>query len=178
VPSPPPKADRRRASAPAAITALADRSLWLDGLTSLSSQTARALARGKYLSLNGLSELSLDAARELAASEKTLSLNGLSELPADVAGALAEMRGAKLLLDGVKKFSPEVAELLVKSRVTTVELRGLVNAAPEVLRTLDRCRRQRGRGSELDILLPRDVLREMYRLPLERLRRIDDDVNR
>jgi hypothetical protein len=153
-----------------------ERNLSLDGLASLSPEAAAALA-GQSLSLDGLTSLSPQTARALAQG-KYLSLNGLSELPADVAGALSEMQGDKLSLDGVKEISLEVAELLVKSRVTTVELRGLVNAAPEVLRTLDRCRRQRGRGSELDILLPRDVLSEMYRLPLERLRRIDDDVNR
>jgi len=90
-----------------------------------------------------------------------------------VAGALAEMRGYKLSLNGLKEISLEAAELLVKSRAKIVELEGLVNVSPEVLRTLNRYRLQRGRGSELELGLPDDVWQQMQRLP-----RIEDDVNR
>jgi hypothetical protein len=73
----------------------------------------------------------------------------------------------------LKEISLEVAELLVKSRAKNVELEGLVNVSPEVLRTLNRCRLQRGRDSELELRVSSDVYQQMKRLP-----RVEDDVNR
>jgi hypothetical protein len=152
--------------------------LSLNGLTSLSMETARALARREKVflpdELRNFPNLSLDALRELGPPEGRLSLDGLSDLPADVAGALAEMRGQmQISLNGLREISLEAAEALVKSRANAVELLGLENPSPEVLRTLERCWRQRGRGSEVELKLMNDVEEQMLRLP-----RIDDDVNR
>jgi hypothetical protein len=90
------------------------RQLSLNGLTELSPEAAQHLAEysGSRLALDGLRAISLDAAKPLARFKgKELSLCGLSSLPDDVARALSERKGP-LFLRGLTTLSDEAAQTL------------------------------------------------------------------
>jgi hypothetical protein len=89
-------------------------SLSLNGLTSLSPEVAVALARGKRRSplyLNGLSEISVEAADALGGHQGELVLNGLTVISEDVAKALSRHSG-DLVLNGLRTMTPEAAKAL------------------------------------------------------------------
>jgi hypothetical protein len=90
-----------------------DGPLRLDGLRSLSVETARELSRHRgYLSLRGLEVLSAAAAESLATrGEYTLDLSGLNELPDDVVTAFTNYRGRFQLGDSCR-LSPYAKEKL------------------------------------------------------------------
>ena len=78
----------------AGVTMLDDRKL-LDGLTTLSPEAARELAKyDGWLSLNGLKEISDEAAVALGQHKGVLHLNGLTKVSDGAANALAGHRGA------------------------------------------------------------------------------------
>lgn len=98
---------------------LGDGYLRLNGLTSLSENTAKKLAMhcgegGKSsLALNGLRELSHGAATALAGYQGALELESISELSDAAASALAEREGARsVYLRGLKRLSQTAAECL------------------------------------------------------------------
>ena len=69
--------------------------LLLDGLTTLSPEAARELAKyDGWLSLNGLKEISDEAAVALGQHKGVLHLNGLTKVSDGAANALAGHRGA------------------------------------------------------------------------------------
>ena len=89
--------------------------LLLDGLTSLDPDTAKALAKfkGIWLALNGLTSLDTETARALAGYDKgPLLLNGLTSLDPDPAKALAEFKGDWLCLNGLTTLDADTAKAL------------------------------------------------------------------
>ena len=83
----------------------------------LSVEDAKRLAQDKSgrLLLNGLTTLTLDAAKELAKHEGWLSLNGLTSLSNEAAEALGEHKGY-LHLDGLTKISDAAAKALARHK--------------------------------------------------------------
>ena len=90
----------------------------LNSLTSLSDEAAGALAQNdgtlnKELRLDGLKTLSTAAARALAGYDRnTLSLRGLTTLSAETARALAEFKGRVLSLQGLTTLDADTAQAL------------------------------------------------------------------
>ena len=112
--------------------------LSLDGLPTLSAETATALAVSKVfmLSLNGLSTLTPDTARSLATFKgKWLVLGGLTDLSADAARGLAEFRGDGVILDGLTTLPDNVARELAAFNCRELHLDGL-NTLPDGLATV------------------------------------------
>lgn len=92
-----------------------DDGLHLDGLRNLSSQLAAELAQyqGLDLSLCGVKELSVDAARCLSRYDGALWLDGVAHLSNEAAEALAAHEKF-LSLEGLKNVSDGVAAALAK----------------------------------------------------------------
>lgn len=91
----------------------------LNGLSELSVSAAKALlSQGKSygLSLDGLTEISLGVAEILAHRAEFLSLNGLEDMSLATAEALALHEGDLLSLCGIKELRPEIKEALLKHR--------------------------------------------------------------
>ena len=133
--------------------------LKLDGLQELSRELARAIARHpRNISLNGLRDLGVLSARELAA-ERTgflllggigqlselaaealgqtsagLILSGLTTITPRTAGGLAQTTGG-LFLNGLKELSPAVAKRLAEHR-GHLGLWSVTSASDEVLDAL------------------------------------------
>jgi mono/diheme cytochrome c family protein len=97
----------------------------------LTAERAKQLAQDKSgkLSLNGLTALSPEAAKELAKHEGWLSLNGFKSLSNETAEALAQHKG-QLHLDGVTALSPEVARALAR-HTGELSLNGLTALSDE-----------------------------------------------
>lgn len=114
---------------PPAILHARLRLLNLDGIESLSSDVATALAGyDGVLSLGGVRELTPEAAAALETHERGLCLGGLRALPPDVAAALGRCAGP-LDLSGVEELAPEAAAALAGHR-TALNLRGLRRLSP------------------------------------------------
>jgi len=112
--------------------------LSLCGLTSLSTTGARALASRSVpgLPLDGLAEVSVDVAAELANHRGPLRLNGLSSLSTDVARALAVHAG-ELSLASLTTLSVDAATDLARHR-GGLSLDGLKSVSPAVATALAR----------------------------------------
>ena len=92
--------------------------LILDGLLTLDEDVAKELSvsRKGYLpdlSLNGLSDISVEVANHLSKKRGYLSLSGLSSLKPKVASSLGAKDG-RLILNGVKQINADVAFSLGK----------------------------------------------------------------
>lgn len=113
----------------------------LDGLKTVSPETARALAafKGEQLTLNGLETLSADAALTIASRKGRFRMLGLTALPADVARVLADCRRWDGQLPGVTAFdaadSVAVATALA-SRKGGLSLPNLKRISPRTLTAL------------------------------------------
>jgi hypothetical protein len=112
------------------------RNLFLTGLTSLSPDTADALAKGRFpiLSLTGLADLSPEAAGILAqnnAMTESLILPSLRKLDARTASVLANGKLGYLLLPNLSNLSEETAAALSGFKGKKLVLSGLtsLNAA-------------------------------------------------
>ncbi len=83
--------------------------------TDVTAEAAAILAEQVVdLHLNGLSNLSVDAARALARHRGLiLSLHGLTDIDVEVATALGEYRG-HLILDGLQVLTPQLAEAFAR----------------------------------------------------------------
>ncbi len=83
--------------------------------TDVTSEAAAILAEQVVdLHLNGLSNISVDAARALARHRGLiLSLHGLTDIDVEVAAALGEYRG-HLILDGLQVLTPQLAEAFAR----------------------------------------------------------------
>jgi len=113
--------------------------LYLNGLTRLSDEAAKALAQFEcnYLELNGLTSLSEDAAKALAQFKgHNLSLDGLTTLSPEAAEALAQYKGERLFLDGLTTLSPEAAHALAQFKGVSLPLNGLTTLSPEAAQAL------------------------------------------
>ena len=142
-------------------------SLSLGGLTHLSAKNAQIFSSRRArvpdvgntgLSLGGLIELDLEAARALnkypgclslgcptltaeaaqalvQRNGYTLTLSRLTELPADLAAALSESPG-DLCLPAVESLSAEAAKALAKHRGNVLALNGVRSLSPEVAQGL------------------------------------------
>jgi len=123
--------------------------LFLDGLEALSPEVADALSQKKEgslrrsftstLSLNGLTELSVETAVALSGHKGDLKLNGLHDLSAAAAEALGEKaEGAHsgIELRGLTALSNEAASGLVGEGGFSLVLSGLRNPSLELLSVL------------------------------------------
>jgi hypothetical protein len=112
--------------------------LELDRLTSLDARTAKALARYQgHLSLNGVTELPEETAKSLAESRSEfLFLNGLSSVSAAAAAELAGYNGKWLYLDGLSTMPGDGAEALGRFGGEILSLQGLAELSPEAARGL------------------------------------------
>jgi hypothetical protein len=105
--------------------------LELNGLTSLSVTAAKSLGQGfGGLYLNSLESLSDEAAAKLAKRrEPQLYLDGLKNLSPVAAAALGSLKATKgngsLSLNGITHLPASVAEGLAKVRVSDIDLRGV-----------------------------------------------------
>ncbi len=91
--------------------------LSLNGIKSLSNGSAEALAQHKgQLHLDGLTALSPEDAKALARHNGELSLNGLTTISDEVGVALAKHTGGRLYLNGVKSLSTEVGKALAQRK--------------------------------------------------------------
>jgi tetratricopeptide (TPR) repeat protein len=88
---------------------------------------AKAMARQSIVHLNGLTSLSRDVARALAKQNGLLSLNALTTLSDEAAAELSHHCGS-LFLDGVTELS-EAAAASLKQHRGRVSLRGLADDA-------------------------------------------------
>jgi hypothetical protein len=120
--------------------AVGDRTLHLDGLTSITPEVARILSFREGgepvgLSLNGLTTITPEVAEALATGEHGgLSLNGLTTISVEVARALARIR-RKLVLNGLRSLSVEAARELAKHR-SKFTLFGLMEISDEAAAAL------------------------------------------
>jgi hypothetical protein len=100
--------------------------LHLNGLTTLDTDTAKALAESKCddLNLAGLTTLDADTTKALAEFKgSSLSLIGLTTLDADTAKALAEYKGKKLSLSGLNTLDADAAKALAEFKGDELSLR-------------------------------------------------------
>jgi len=105
----------------------------LDGLETLEDAEADELVHHKgVLKLNGLSELSLNAAVALGSRRGAfrLWLDGLPELPRKVARALVRYEG-KISLNGLETLSPKLAAVLIQHYGWALELNGVTTIDDE-----------------------------------------------
>ena len=111
--------------------------LFLDGLVELSEEAAKALAQHKrLLSLNGLTTLSDEAAKALAEHMGLLCLNGVTTLSDGAATALAQHKGDWLFLNGMTTLSDAAAEALAQNRGDYLSLNGLTTLSDVAAKTL------------------------------------------
>jgi hypothetical protein len=105
----------------------------LDGLETLEDAEADELVHHKgVLKLNGLSELSLNAAVAVGSRRGAfrLWLDGLPELPRKVARALVRYEG-KISLNGLETLSPKLAAVLIQHYGWALELNGVTTIDDE-----------------------------------------------
>ena len=93
----------------------------LDGLTSLTPELAKPLARGGALSLKGVKNLEKDTAKELSRHRCSLLLNGVEKASDAAIEALAETE-AELSLDSLADISDAALEKLIRFRGKTLIL--------------------------------------------------------
>lgn len=119
--------------------------LFLDGLQTLSPVAARWLARHQpvvslgdvynWVSLNGLTSLSDEAASALGHLPGDLSLDGIERLSTTALRGLARHRTGILSLRRLASLPDEIAPLFC-SRTSIVDLSGLRDVSPEALAVL------------------------------------------
>jgi len=120
--------------------------LSLDGLTTLSADTAKALASmgfgGFFLSFNGLTSLSADTAKALGGYFECpgLSFDGLTTLSEDAAAALTEglmkKRRSWLSLNGLTTLSADTAKSLALLKPGWLFLDGLTTLSADTAAAL------------------------------------------
>jgi len=99
--------------------------LYLNGLTTLDVETAKALAEftGSTLTLKGLTMLDAGTATALAEFKGGyLALNRLTTLDAATAKALAEFKGVWLSLNGLATLDADTVKALAEFKVGRLEL--------------------------------------------------------
>jgi len=121
-----------------ALAAYGKGPLLLDGLTTLDADTAKALAecQSSILSLDGLTTLDAETARVLAEFEGGLSLDGLTTLDAATAKALAECQSHILSLDGLSTLDADTAKVLAEFKGVQLSLDGLTTLDAETAKAL------------------------------------------
>ena len=117
-----------------------DRPLSLEGLTALPDDVAAILMEKRLTKLNGLTELSPQAAKALAATRRDhnhapLFLNGLKTLPDEVATELQGATNCDLHLDGLTSLSPAAARA-ISQRSRDLYLNGLKTIPDDTLQAL------------------------------------------
>jgi len=135
---------------------------------------------------DGIEELSVDAARQLAAEfpgatveipirsggrqriTAALVLPRLRTLDPEAAAALAEFKGKSLLLDGLSELTPETAKALTAFKGSLISLAGLTELSPEAAAALVGSRRDRLRLDGLTRLSP-EVARSLARCDVRSL---------
>ena len=112
--------------------------LELDGLVTISPKSARFLARHRFcLSFNGLQEIDEHLAKAFFRLEweKSISLNGLTKISDEAAKELANSNG-KIYLKGLKTISIISAKAMLKSRsrskVLKINLNSILPASVEL----------------------------------------------
>jgi hypothetical protein len=134
--------------------------LSLDGLRGADAFTAWSLGsyQGSWLSLNGITELSDDAAELLVRYDRdtmwptspdmatagngcfvgSLRLNGLKAISEKVAQALGK-NWASVYLDGIESITPKQAENLISGKCGALHLSGISELSDEVAEALSNC---------------------------------------
>ena len=105
--------------------------------TSLSDEFAESLSRGHKgcIELNGLLELSDNAAASLSRNDGSLELNALVQLSEVAAAHLSKMKRA-LCLNGLRNLSDQAAESLAKHPgPLSINLDAIPESASAILRT-------------------------------------------
>jgi hypothetical protein len=103
----------------------------LNGLTEVSPELVRALGDLTKRSLKGVTSLSPEAAAAVVEGFRGASLTlNLTSLPADTARELARGRRNDLFLDRLTELSDEAAAALGECNVTNLWLRGLTDLSP------------------------------------------------
>ena len=111
--------------------------LFLDGLTMLSVEAAKALAQHRgVLSLSGLTTLSDDASKALAEHEGVLLLDGLTTLSAEAARMFAQRGDDFLFLPGLTTLSEEAARALAQHKGVLLALDGLTTLSDKAAAAL------------------------------------------
>ena len=116
-----------------------DTVLYLNGLTALDADTAKALAefKGGWLYLNGLTTLDADTAKALAEFKgERLSLDSLTTLDAAAANALAEFKGRRLHLNGLTTLDADTAKTLAEFKGKVLSLDGLTTLDADAAKVL------------------------------------------
>ena len=129
--------------------------LSLDGLTELSDNAAESLSKQSnperlfriLLSLNGLTKLSDAAALSLSKHHGYLHLDGLTDLSDAAAESLSKHHGEILTLRGLTKLSDSAAESLAKYNGVHLNLSGLSELTDAVAKSLAGVKGGLGLGS-------------------------------
>ena len=108
----------------------------LNGLTSIDKDVARELGKCRWsLFLNGLTSIDKDVAQELAKVKGRLFLRDLTSIDKDVAQELAKVKGS-LFLDGLTSIDKDVAQELAKHGGEDLYLGGLTSIDKDVAQEL------------------------------------------
>jgi len=119
-------------------------SLVLDGLISLSPDTARAIAQGRCrsISLNSLKDLTpdlveaLSAYGERASLGSMLHLDGVTSISPSAADKVRNLQADGLWMDGLECVGEKEAEALARFRGAVLSLGGLKAATPAAIEAL------------------------------------------
>jgi len=110
--------------------------LSLDGLTSLSEESAKAIGGKLGGNLPRLTSLSVESAKAILGPNRTLILNGLTALPDDVAVVIAGKNSSgDLHLGGLTTLTPLAAKA-ISQRNGDLHLNGLTTISNDTLKAL------------------------------------------
>ncbi len=162
--------------------------LVLDGLTSLSDETAKELNENAQnrgnLYLNGLTALTPETARAISRREGFLYLNGLSTIPDEVLEALAEHKSPGyarpiVCLDGLTTLSDEGAAVLASWAKWSGELPRLPTLSEQAAAALASSRNFKGELPAVKMLSAesaRALAQRKGNLSLDGLTSLSDEV--
>jgi hypothetical protein len=120
----------------AKVLAKRQHGLSMEGLTSLSDESAKALGGKLGGNFPRLTSLSLESAKAIVGPNRTLILDGLTALPDDVAVVIAGKKSSgDLHLNGLTKLTP-VAAKAIGQRHGDLYLNGLVTISDDTLKAL------------------------------------------
>ncbi len=120
----------------AKVLAKRQHGLSMEGLTSLSDESAKALGGKLGGKLPRLSSLSLESAQAIVGPNRTLILDGLTALPDDVAVVIAGKNSSgDLHLNGLTKLTPVAAKAICQ-RHGDLYLNGLTTISDDTLKAL------------------------------------------
>jgi len=109
----------------------------LDEFKSITAEAALVLSDSDdFLNLSSLTDLSVDVAKYLGQSTAPISLDGLKELSEEAAIELSANRGGFLDLKGLTKISDKAAVAIAKFKGNRLHLGGVTSMSDELAETL------------------------------------------